>query len=81
MLLQSHLTLENMTKKGKNKAKMTEEDPEIEIVPQTEIVYEDMKSVTGAEPELKWGKIYYMLRDKKVLDSVLEDMKLFDNIL
>ena len=45
-----------MTKKGKNKSEMTDEDSEIEIVPQTEIIYEDTKSVAGAEPEFKWGK-------------------------
>ena len=33
-----------------------------------EIIYEDTKSVTGAEPEFKQGRIYHMLQDQKVLD-------------
>ena len=46
-----------------------------------EIIYEDTKSVIGAEPEFKWGQIYHMLVDKMVPEEGLEDLALYDNIL
>ena len=45
-----------MPKKGKKKAKVVEEDSDVEIMLRIEIIYEDTKSVTGAELEFKWGK-------------------------
>ena len=68
MLLQSQFVPDNMTKKGKNKAKIVdyESDAEITLTPRVEIIYEDTKSVTGDETGLKWGQIYHMLKDKKV---------------
>ena len=44
-----------MPKKGKKKAKVAEEESDVEIMPRVEIIYEDTKFVTGAEPEFKWG--------------------------
>ena len=70
-----------MPKKGKKKAKVVEEDLDLEIVPRVEIVSEDTRSMTGIEPEFKWGKIYHMLQDQKIPDASLEDLPLFDNIL
>ena len=52
-----------MLKKGKNKSRAIEEDSDLEILLRMEIIYEDTKVVTGAEPEFKWGKIYPMIKD------------------
>ena len=53
----------------------------MEIFPRMEIIYEDTKAVTGAEPKFKWGQIYHMIKDQKVLDAVLEDIPLYTNIM
>ena len=81
--LQSQLMPENMTNKGKQKAKIIDYDLDAEIspTPRVEIIYEDTKSITGAEPEFKWGEIYHMLVEKKVPEAGLEDLALNDNIL
>ena len=50
-----------MPKKGKKKSKFANEESDVEITAQVEIIYEDTKSITGANPEFKWGKIYHML--------------------
>ena len=72
-----------MTKKGKKKAKIVDSNSDVEIspTPRVEIIYEDTKTVTGAEPEFKWGQIYHMLVEKKVPEAGLEDLALNDNIL
>ena len=72
-----------MTKKGKKKAKIVDYDSDAEIspTPRVEIIYEDKKSVIGEEPKFKWGQIYHMLVEKKVLEAGLEDLDLYDNIL
>ena len=54
-----------MPKKGKKKANIADDDPEVEITPRVEIIYEDTKSITWADPEFNWGKNYHMLHDKK----------------
>ena len=46
-----------------------------------EIIYEDTKLVTEAEPKFKWGQIYHMLVEKKVPEAGLEDLALYENIL
>ena len=46
-----------------------------------EVIYEDTKSITGAEPKFKWGHIYHMLQEKRVPEAGLEDLVLYDNIL
>ena len=53
----------------------------ITLTPRVEIIYEDTKSVTRAEPEFKWGQIYHMLKEKKVPEARVEDLALYDNIL
>ena len=70
-----------MPKKGKKKAKVVEEESDLEVMPRVEIIYEDTKSVIGAKPEFKWGWIYHMLQDHKVPDAGLEYLPLFGNIL
>ena len=72
---------DTMPNKGNKKAKVAEEDLDFEIMPRVEVIYEDTRSVTGAEMEFKWGKIYHMLQDQKFLDAGLEDLPLFGNIL
>ena len=61
LFLQAHSVSNTMPKKGKNKSKVANDESDIEIMPQVEIIYEDTKSVTGAEPKFKWGQIYHML--------------------
>ena len=70
-----------MPKKGKKKSKAAEEDSDLEVIPRIEIVYEDTKAVTGARPEFKWGQIYTMIKDQKVLDAGLDYIPLYENIL
>ena len=50
-------------KGGKKKAKVNEEDSDLEVFPKMEIIYEDTKVVTGAEPDFKWGQICHMIKD------------------
>ena len=47
----------------------------------TKIVYEDIKAITGAELEFKWGQICPMLVERKVLEAGLGDLALYKNIL
>ena len=75
-----------MPKKGRKKLKIVEINSNIEIAKvllavKVEIVYKDTRAVTGAEPELKWGQIYPMMFDKKVLEARLGDLALYENIL
>ena len=83
VLLQSQFVLDNMTKKGKKKAKIVDYDSDAKIspIPRVEIIYEDAKLVNKAEPEFKWGQIYHMLVEKRVPEAGLEDLALYDNIL
>ena len=76
---------EAMPKNGRKKLKIAESDYDLEIVEvppavKVEIVYEDTKAVTGAEPKLKWGQIYPMMFDKNVLEVRLGDLSLYGNI-
>ena len=61
VLSQPRPSLNTMPKKGKKKSKVAEEDSDLEIMPRIEIIYEDTKSVTGADLEFKLGYIYHML--------------------
>ena len=72
---------DTMPNKGKNKSKVSEEDSDLEIMPRIEIIYEDTKVITRAEPKFKWGQIYPMIIVQKVLDAGLEDIPLYENIL
>ena len=70
-----------MPKKGeKKKAKFHEEDSDLEVLPRMEIIYEDMKTVTGDEPEFKWGQIYHMIKYQNILDTILEYIPSYVNI-
>ena len=44
-----------MPKKGKKKSKVADDELDVEITPQVEIIYEDIKYITEAKPEFKWG--------------------------
>ena len=46
-----------------------------------EIIYEDTKAITGAEPNFKWGQMFHMLKEKKVPEAGLEELALYENIL
>ena len=81
VVLQPQSSHHNMPKKGgKKKAKVHEEDLDLEIFPMIEIIYEDTKEITGVEPEFKWGQIYHMIKDHTVPDVGLEDISLYENI-
>ena len=49
-VLQPHSSYNIMPNKGKKKAQATGDDPDVEIFPKMEIIYEDMKYVIGVEP-------------------------------
>ena len=54
VMLQLSPSHHNMPKKGgKNKVKAIEEDSDLEVFPIMEILYEDMKTIIGAEEEFK----------------------------
>ena len=57
MFSQSQLIPDGMTKKGKKKAKIMDYDLDTESspTPRVELIYEDTKPVTRAEPKFKWG--------------------------
>ena len=80
-MLQVKSISETMPKKGKKKAKVADDDSDVEITPRVEIICEDTKFVIEVEAEFKWGKIYHMLQDQKVPHAGLEDLTLFNNIL
>ena len=46
-----------------------------------ELIYEDRKSIIGAEAEFKWGQIYHMLVENRVPEAGLEYLGLYDNII
>ena len=80
------LVLNSMMKRGKEKAKIFDYESDAEVaefapVPRVEIIYEDTKEITGAEPEFKWGQIYHLLVEKKVPKVGLEGLALYDNVL
>ena len=50
-----------MSKRQKKKAPMVEEQSAIEVVTQTEYIYEDTQCVSGVEPEYKWDEIYRLI--------------------
>ena len=86
VFFQSTLALDNMTKRGKNKSKIEDYDSDAEVteiasIPRVEIIYEDTKEITVADPEFKWGHIYHLLVEKKVPEAGLEDLALYDNML
>ena len=75
-----------MTKKGKKKPKIVGDDSNLEmaeIVPvkRVEIIYEDTKAITRAEPDFKWGYMFHMLKEKKVPEARLEDLALYEIVL
>ena len=72
----------NMTKKGKKKENIIEYDLDTEGSPtqRVELICEDTKLVTGAEPEFKWGQIYHILVEKRVPEVGLEDLAVYNNI-
>ena len=51
----------HMPQKHKKKAQAAEEEPEVEIITRVKVIYEDTKSITGVEPEYKWGEVYRMI--------------------
>ena len=55
LFLQAQSVSDTTPKKLKQKSKVVDNKSDIEIMPQVEIIYEDTKSVTGVEPEFKWG--------------------------
>ena len=65
-------------KGGKKKAKVHEDDPDLEVFPRMEIIYEDTKAVAGAKPEFKWGQIYHMIKDQSIPNAGLEEISLYE---
>ena len=69
-----------MSKRQKRKAPAVEEQTAIEVVPQTEYIYEYTQCVTGVEPEYKWGEVYRMISRREVPDTGLEEEPIYANI-
>ena len=63
VFLQPKSASNTMPKKGKKKAKVAKEELDLEVMPRVEIIYEDTKLGTEAEPKFKWGKIYHILQN------------------
>ena len=77
VVLQLQSSHHNIPKKGvKKKAKVHEEDSDVEIFPNIEIIYEDTKEAIGVEPEFKWGQIYHMIKEQSIPYAGLEDIPL-----
>ena len=75
-----------MTKKGKKKPNIVEDDSDSEMaeaapVKKVEIIYEDMKAITGDEPNFKWVHMFHMLKENKVPEAGLDDLAMYENIL
>ena len=62
-----------MSKRQKKKAPMAKEQSEIEVVTQTEYIYEDTQCVSGVEPEYKWDEVYRLISRREVPDMGLEE--------
>ena len=69
-----------MLRKQKKKAQIADEEPEIEIITRIEVIYEDTKSITGIDPEYKWGEIYWMISNQSVPEVGFEDLPIYVNI-
>ena len=69
-----------MPQKQKKKAQVSKEEPGVEVITKVEVIYEDTKSITGVEPEYKWGEVYRMISNQSVPDAVFEDMTIYANI-
>ena len=84
--MQLPLIPDNMMKRGKKKAKIVDYDSDAEVaevspIPRVDIIYEDTKAITRAEPEFRWGHLYHMMVENRVPEIGLEDLDLYDNIL
>ena len=57
-----------MTKRGKKKSNIVDYDSNVEVapIPRVEIIYEDTKAITRAEPKFRWGQLYHMMVEKMV---------------
>ena len=59
---------------------MVEEEPEVEVVTETEYIYEDTKCIYGVELEYQWGEIYRLIMRREVPDIGLEEETIYANI-
>ena len=59
---------------------MAEEQSAIEVVTQTEYIYEDTQCVSGVEPEYKWDEVYRLISRREVPDMGLEEEPIYANI-
>ena len=46
-----------------------------------EIIYKDKKYIIGVEVKFKWGHIYQMINNQVFLDTALEDIPVYVNIM
>ena len=59
---------------------MVEEQSAIEVVTQTEYIYEDTQCISGVDPEYKWDEIYRLISRREVPDMGLEEEPIYSNI-
>ena len=59
---------------------MVEEQSAIEVITQTEYIYEDAQCVSGVDPEYKWEEIYKLISRREVPDMGLEEEPIYANI-
>ena len=69
-----------MSKRQKKKAPMVEEQSAIEVITQTEYIYENTQCISGVEPKYKWGDIYRLISRREVPDMGLEEEPIYANI-
>ena len=61
-----------MPRKQKKKSKVAEEEPEVEVITNVEVIYEDTKATTTVELEYKWGEVYRMISSQTIPDAGFE---------
>ena len=79
-MLQANYQHNNMPWKQKKKAQAVEEEPEVEVITKVEVIYEDTKSITGVEPEYKWGEVYRMITNQSVPEAGFKYLPIYANI-
>ena len=52
----------------------------MEIITRVEVIYKDTKAITRSDLDYKWGEIYRMISNHRVLEAGFEDFPIYGNI-